>query len=233
MYFSNFPQTFFTLDNRTTVQYITNILIRSVFTDELKNNFTLFDEYDIIDGETPEITAFKIYGNSELHWLILHLNDIIDPRFDWVLSQNQLKSYVEEKYGNTNAIHHYVDSNNDIISGNVSIVGSSFTNYSVGDVVYNQGDFGEGYVITKPSSTNIIVIASKGGFRSTNVITNNLTSFSNVTISSVTTLSGTPVTNLRHEEEVNESKRRIKILKPQYVQRVINDFQSKMSEINV
>lgn len=233
MYFTNLPTTYYTLDNRSSIQVVTNILVRSIFTDELKNNFSLYDEYDIVDGETPEITAYKIYGNSELHWIILHTNDIIDPRFDWVLSQNQLQTYVESKYGNINAIHHYEDSNGYTVSGNLILNGSSFAAYQVGDVVYNLGNAGEGYITTKLSNTQIIVTASKGGFQATNIITNNLTNFSNVTISNTSVLSGTPITNFNFEEEVNEGKRRIKVLKPQYVQKVINDFQSKMSEINV
>jgi len=233
MYFTILPTTYFTLDDRTSVQIVTNILMRTIFTDELKDNFSLYDEYDIVDGETPEITAFKIYGNSELHWIILHTNDIIDPRFDWVLSQTQLKTYVESKYGNINAVHHYVNNQGHTVSGNVVLNGSTFTTYQVGDVVYNLGNAGEGYITSKPTNTQIIVTASKGGFQATNVVTNNLTSFSNVTISNVTIVSGTPVTNFNFEDEANESKRRIKILKPQYIQKVINDFQSKMSDINV
>lgn len=233
MYFTNLPTTYYTLDNRESVQVVTNILIRTIFTDELKNNFTLYDEYDVIDGETPEITAYKIYGNSELHWILLHTNDIIDPRYDWVLSQNQLQKYVESKYGNVNAIHHFEDSNGNTVSGNLILNGSSFAAYQVGDVVYNIGNVGEGYITTKLSNTQIIVTASKGGFQATSVVSNNLINFSNVTISNTTILSGTPVTNYSYEEEVNEQKRRIKVLKPQYVQKIINDFQSKMSEINV
>lgn len=233
MYFTNLPTTYYTLDNRESVQVVTNILIRTIFTDELKNNFTLYDEYDVIDGETPEITAYKIYGNSELHWIILHTNDIIDPRYDWVLSQNQLQKYVQSKYGNVNATHHYEDTNGNIVSGNLILNGSTFSAYQVGDVVYNLGNTGEGYITTKLSNTQIIVTASKGGFQTTNVVSNNLINYSNVTISNTTILSGIPVTNYSYEEEVNEGKRRIKILKPQYVQKIINDFQSKMSEINV
>jgi len=37
------------------------------FRKDLFANITVYDQYDIIDGETPEIIAEKIYGNAEYH----------------------------------------------------------------------------------------------------------------------------------------------------------------------
>jgi hypothetical protein len=59
-----------------------------------------------------------------------------------------------------------------------------------------------------------------------------ITLFSNANvaanITATTAIVGTPVTNLVYEEEVNETKRRIKILKPQYLDAVISEFNSKL-----
>ena len=59
MYFEYFPQTLYTLDDGTTVKVVTNIFLRNVINDEIKNNLSLFDEYDVIDGESPEIVSNK------------------------------------------------------------------------------------------------------------------------------------------------------------------------------
>ena len=80
MYFDKLPVTYYTLDDARSVQLVRNIFLRVIITDEIKNNYSVYDEYDIQDGETPEILSSKIYGNSEYHWLILHMNEIIDPR---------------------------------------------------------------------------------------------------------------------------------------------------------
>ena len=56
-------------------------------------------EYIIQDGDTPEILAYKLYGSSERHWIILLYNDIIDPLFDWPLQQSVLNNFIENKYG--------------------------------------------------------------------------------------------------------------------------------------
>lgn len=68
---------------------------------------TSYDEYDIVDGETPEIIAAKIYGNSLYHWIIMIVNERYDYREDFPLDYLALKKMVESKYTNPNDIHHW------------------------------------------------------------------------------------------------------------------------------
>lgn len=119
MFFEKFPLLLYTLDDGKTLQAVPDILRRAVLSDELKKNSSYFDQYDIKDGETPEIVSNYWYGNSNLHWLILLANDIIDPRFDWPLSYLNLIEYCKGKYGDNNiyAIHHYVNAQDYIING--------------------------------------------------------------------------------------------------------------------
>jgi len=236
MYFQKFPLTFYSLDGNKTVDVVKNIFLRTVFTEELKNNYSLYDEYDIIDGETPEILAHKVYGNSNLHWIILLLNDILDPRYEWILSQENLIEHVKSKYGaqGLNAIHHYENSSGLQVNGNVTINASSFGNTVVGNVIYNNSNDGIGVVTSKLSDTSIIVLVTDGGFVAGDVISNNINGFDSITISSTQSLpSITPVTNFIYEETQNETRRRIRLVKPQYVQQIINEFESKMAQVNV
>ena len=75
------------------------------------------------DGETPEIIASKLYGWSGYHWIILLVNNIIDPYFDWPLSGDDLVATIRKRYTTPDrdgleyaysTIHHYQD-----ILGNV------------------------------------------------------------------------------------------------------------------
>ena len=99
-FFSYFPQTYYTLDdNPNALDVITNINFRFVFDAAFKSNTAAYYEYIIQDGDTPEILAYKLYGSSERHWIILLYNDIIDPLFDWPLQQSVLNNFIENKYG--------------------------------------------------------------------------------------------------------------------------------------
>lgn len=234
MYFSKFPKTYYSLDNRQTVQIVPNILLRIVFSQELKDNYSVYDEYDIVDGDTPEIVAYKLYGDSNLHWIVLLFNEILDPRFEWVLDTYNLNQFVAGKYQSPYGIHHYEDLNGNIVNGNVLLTSSisSFANFETGDVVVNSLTNSVGFISTKVSNTSVHVITTKGGFQAGDTISlkSNSSVLSNIT--STTIFTGIPVTNLVYEDVENENRRRIKVLKPQFVQKVVKEFESKINDIN-
>lgn len=236
MYFTNFPLTLYTLDNGASAQLVKNIFIRFAVSNEIKNNISIYDEYDIRDDETPEILADKIYSNPELHWLVLHLNNILDPRFEWPLSTNKLSLYVQGKYNDVNGIKHYInDETGEIVNGNVFLYATSsgFANFNAGDVVINNTGEGVGYVTSKINDSNVNVIVTVGGFKSGDVVkplSNSLIT-ANLLYSS-TTPGITAVTNSVYEDEENETRRRIKLLKPQFVQTVMSELNNKLEEIN-
>ena len=232
MYFQNFPYTYYSLDDIATTQIVTNISLRVRLSDELKNNFAFFDKYDIKDGETPEILADKFYSNPQLHWVILHTNDILDPRFDWPLTTNNLVLFAQGKYNNVNAPHHYVDANSVITNANVYLNSSSqFTNFNNNDVIVNVTNNGTGVITKLQSYSNIIVTVTDGGFITGDKIALSSNANANANITSTSIISGTPVTNLQYEETLNDTKRKINILKNKYIDSVISDFKNKLSSL--
>ena len=69
-----------------------------------------FSDYIIHDGETPEIIAWKVYGDAKLHYLVMLANSRYDWRKDFPLSQIELDAFVNETYANPNGVHHWVNS---------------------------------------------------------------------------------------------------------------------------
>ena len=57
----------------------------------------LFDTYNVKSGETPESIADKLYDDSQLHWIILLVNEVTDRYHDWPLSERQFNSFLNEK----------------------------------------------------------------------------------------------------------------------------------------
>ena len=161
MYFEKFPKIVYSLDGGTSGFPVTDIFRRVKAQTQELLTAAAYDEYDIKDGETPEILAHKFYGNADLHWVILIANDIIDPRWDWPLTSAQLKNYITDKYGvgNEYNLKYYV------------------TNDTYEDVVHSS------YAGSK-----------------------------------------LPVNNTDYEDQINEAKRKIKIVKAQFLPNFINDF---------
>ena len=100
------------LNTETKAVILTDITRNIRFRRDVLANITVYDYYDIVEGETPEIVAEKIYGNAMYHWIVMLVNERYDYLNDWPLTQANLDQYVIDKYGaNATAIHHYENSN--------------------------------------------------------------------------------------------------------------------------
>jgi hypothetical protein len=82
-------------------------MIRVKIRSKIRDEAMLYDLYDVPEGETPEMTALKHFGNSNYHWVVLLTNDITDRYYGWPLSNFEFENYLKEKYTNPDGIHHY------------------------------------------------------------------------------------------------------------------------------
>ena len=107
MYFANFPVIVYDSVGNGEFKVVTNLLKRVALRSKVKSNTLLFDTYDVKEGETPESVAYKLYDDSELHWVILLINDITDRYHQWPMSSSQFLAFINDKYSNVDATHHY------------------------------------------------------------------------------------------------------------------------------
>lgn len=103
---------------------IKNILQKVNIRSAIKNTTEVFVEYELMDGDRPEIIAHKVYGSVNYHWVVLLMNDIVNPYYDWVMSDTELEKFIDKQYGvvNRNALHHYVDTDGEEITDEGNIV---------------------------------------------------------------------------------------------------------------
>ena len=134
-YFKNFPIINYSVDGARTAFQITDFF-RRIKADKGNVETSLaYYEYQIRDGETPENLSVNIYGKSEYHWVLLIINEIIDPRWDWPMQANTLLQYVEAKYGVDQALatHHYENADGDTVHVSYAGIKYSITNYDYED----------------------------------------------------------------------------------------------------
>ena len=157
MYFSeSFPKLNYDIKGDGQTILIEDLLHRVTVRKGVSNTHTLFVKYNIADWESPESVAYRLYGNTKYHWIIMMTNTMFDRFYDWPLSERTLIRYAEDKYDDSNAIHHY-------------------------EISQSSGD-----------STKKIQVESDVPFAET-------------------------VTNLEYEQKLNDTKKSIKILKPEYI----------------
>ena len=107
MYFNKFPKGNYDLKGDGKFKLVTDIMRRVKVRSKIVDEASLYDKYDVPSGEKPEDTAFKHFGDAELHWVILLTNNITDRYYDWPLSFQDFETFVRDKYANPDGIHHY------------------------------------------------------------------------------------------------------------------------------
>ena len=106
-FFSAFPIIPYDSIGNYNFKEVTNLLRRVRLRAKVKENVSIFDTYDVKEGETPEMIADKLYDDPQLHWVVMIVNNITDRYHEWPMSGNQFLDYVNEKYSNPEGTHHY------------------------------------------------------------------------------------------------------------------------------
>jgi hypothetical protein len=203
-YFINFPKTIYSQKDSKSVETVTNLTTTFSFDENITENSVLYYQYDVSDGETPEIVAHKIYGSSESHWIILKMNGIIDVKTDWPLDQRSLSVAIDKKYANNG-------------------ISTSQTGY--------QWAFNNTHSYYKIETRTIV----SSGDKIVDVIQVDANTFANITTSSVQyTLPDNNIVKIdttrnaktyyQYEVEENDKKRSIKVIKPELVTTITNEF---------
>tara|TARA_R100001460_G_scaffold59684_1_gene99561 strand:+ start:576 stop:1229 length:654 start_codon:yes stop_codon:yes gene_type:complete len=168
---------------------VKNFFKRITLKQDVYQDLSFFTKYKIRGDDRPDNVAFKEYGRSDLDWIVLTSNNILNIQSEWPMPQFEFDKYLIEKYGtydNLNNTHHHETTelkNND----NVIIVQKGLrvdSNYSI---TY---------------------------FEDSGMVTQNPV---------------VEVTNYQYEEQLNDSKRNIFLLKDIYLNVIIDDFQDLMT----
>jgi hypothetical protein len=214
-YFNFFPKTsYYKSKDSTSLDIVTNITSRFNFDDRLKQNASTYYKYKIKDGDTPEILASKIYGSPEKHWIILAMNNIVDPLYEWPLGQRTIGKFIEAKYSSS------------------SYANTAYT--GVTGLEWATNNTQAYYKVEKRTDT------STGLYREDRIRLDANT-YANVVISDTnyTLEDGTPLrivvsketkTYYEYENELNENKRNITILKPEFVIDIEAEFKNVMKD---
>jgi hypothetical protein len=217
-YFRHFPKTPYILENKGDLNLATNIIARIKFIDTIKNISSSYFGYDIANDDTPETLSYKFYGTSTKHWVILLMNDVIDPQFDWYMNYETLNKYIEEKY-----YPQAIKSINPTFSSGLEFSQNTNQNFSQNKKYYIQEErqileLGSDSKITDTRETDFTTWQSVTIPDKTQSLDNGYT------LRIVTNKFFKNFYELELEE--NEKKRSVKILRKEYVRRVEEELKN-------
>lgn len=205
-YLDKFPTILYDIqkDGRGNRVLLTNTLFRLKIFDALKGVTSTYYEWFIEDSDTIEILAEKIYNDPECHWVIAYMNDMTDPLFDWPRDYSSFGKYIRSKYGSQ------------------ATAMSQIHHYEMTT---------ERKSLDDQVTDTMIIHIDKETF-------DNIPTYSYVTytLQSGKTIEETIRTRevdcFEWEEKENEKKRTIKILKPDYISQVKQEFDEMLKKTN-
>jgi len=231
MYFSKFPKALYSFDYvNQSPKIITNLLARVRMKMNIVDNAVVFYKYQLEDGDTPEIVASKVYGDPEYHWVIILVNNLSDPIFDFPLDTNSLENMIIKKYEYSSIanayseIHHWLKQTQKTL---VEVNGPTTVNTENNIISLQQYSYLSNSLTTVNTSSTITLPVIDGAFNASNTIyfrANNSDNTSTVVATLQVKDSFKPVYVYDYEFIENEKKREIKILKREYIQPLIAEL---------
>lgn len=224
-YFAYFPVLNYVsrmTDRSSNDEYIRvkNIFRRPKIRDDMMSIVTAFNDYMILGNKRPEEVAMDVYGDPRLDWVILIANNITRLRDEWPLTDVDFQKYAIEKYGSEEKlqeVHHYVtqvmfDDNKRVVIPEGLVVDSNF------DSRYLERNKARQEEVTFAGGTNLNPIDSIDNSGTVKDSSGNVVIHKNIL----------PITNYEFEEMENDAKRRIKIIKDDFLDIIMSDMQKVM-----
>jgi len=196
-YFNTLPR-ILTSDNNSNGILLTNIMARASVIPEALKNPVLYYTYDIQEGDTPEIIAHKYYDDPYRYWIVLFTNQITDPQWDWPMSSSVFEKYLIKKYTGT-GINIYTNLHH-LEKTDIQ------TDINTQTITKNTVTVGLDQFLAEVPGTSTYTLPTGA-----------------VTV----TRSIRGVSFYTYEEELNESKRNIKLLNKSYV----DEFESELKRL--
>lgn len=109
-YFSYLPDVYVgqeEYDGRLGYRLTKNLFRRGYLDPIIEKYITAFETFYITDNMRPDQLAHKVYGDSNLDWVILMVNNITDPYTQWPKGTTDLNNYIDATYSNPYAVHHW------------------------------------------------------------------------------------------------------------------------------
>ena len=238
-YFSNFPTIQYTLSSGKVVR-IKYFFRKSKIEQEAVKSIVEYTLYEIEDGERPDVLATKLYGNADLHWTFFLVNDI-ENYYDWFKDSEVFEEYISKKYPGQYAI---ANASTDIVSAKSNDADKT-NKFLLGEKVTSVSS--EGRVIEVSPEHNRIAIEG-GRFLANETITGKVSTKSFTPTSVINHSDGvsyyknsdglrknssgsgySSVSHYEEENELNEKKRKIKIITPAKIMGIVNKFEQVMS----
>lgn len=233
-YFQYFPTIKYDAFNDGKGIEITNIFRTVKLKKELLDDVTLYTYYDINDGERPDVVSMRNYGTTDYYWTFFVVNDFLADGFvAWPKSTYDMNAYIDHKY-----------------DGMIITFSDDISNkYQIGETITGLQSGASCIVLAKDATMKQVYTKTITGTFSDGELALGQTSGSFATVHSsvlhkdaphhyeldgvivnADVVGAIPITYYEYENDINDKKTKIRIIRPQYVSRVVDDLISTIQK---
>lgn len=237
-YFETFPKVLYLFGDEEQPVLFQQLTRYVDLIDTLRENVGAYIEYEIRDGDRPDTLSYRLYGKSEYDWTFFLMNERLRET-GWPKTTQQLYQYSQKTMFPNYTAKVALDEGDSALARELS------TKYPVGQSVLMQGS--EGVVVSKNLDVGEMTIASDSDITGKTAISysdgTNLVALS----ATVYEYQGThhyeddsgnwidffydreivnkqPITNLEFFVSENEQSKKIRVIKKQYIEKVVGEF---------
>ena len=212
-YFRYFPEIDYDLDASGQKRTIVDSFRFAKIVTKFKDDITFYRFYDIPEGERPDHTSMKLYDTPNYYWTFFVANPELKSIDDWPLSNADLNDKIEHDY-----------------KGNMINISTFdfFNKFQNGETVTGLISGASAVVVGKNTSLGWVEVGTITGS------IKKLKAAHHYEKDGVTvprnTAGAAIVTNLQYEQSLNEERKRIKVIRPEAIDRVVKQFRKVIQE---
>lgn len=180
---------------------VKNLFKKGKIREDIFQDTAFFEKYKIVGDDRPDNVANEVYGDSTLDWVVLLSNNIINIQTEWPMQQQSFNTYLINKY--KQGTESEEDTYNRIYN--------EVHHYETAEVRNSQE------VLIVPAG---LTVDSEYSVSFYDYSTDEQIDTGNIAV---------PVTNYEYEEKLENDKRNIYILKPAYLNVIMNDMETMMA----
>ena len=98
-YFKNFRFAEYKFGNNTDIDLFNNITQYVDLIDQIRNNISFTEKYNILSGDRPDVVSHKLYGTMDYYWTFYLMNEHVRLS-GWPLNNDEILDQVKSKYPN-------------------------------------------------------------------------------------------------------------------------------------
>ena len=109
LYFKKFEKIYYLtrVGNKEELKVLTDITTNVRLRKKILQNITAYEFYNLKQYETIEALAERLYGNPNMHWIIMLINDRYDYVNDFPLEHDALEAMITANYASPDAVKWY------------------------------------------------------------------------------------------------------------------------------